>query len=683
MTPRKRGKQTRRRANSAPKQRPSARERLPGDARPPDVMEALFERLRSGAANVAGVTFQIAATAWVLSAGLTHSIPGFDVTSVVPEGFEDIDCQLRSGDSLLIQTKERGTGARAIALAEIAEIIAHAAEALGGDRRFAIVTNGKFGSSVPATGFTTSLQEYLLALPDGAQTYEELVHSLRRHLEQRGVMNVTSESLLKRTHLVATERDLAHETLAALETGLELHPAIASLVRADLLRDLGEIAARQREATVSTALRRTSSDVELLATRIRQAVDVSTLEEAVRAGVCEPADYVSAPAVDRAGFLAGVDVTPSHVAAGFDVVRPEETNAVLEGLSNRGDVVIAGPSGAGKSALLWRAARLVDFGVRIIRVLRVADAEDAELLVRHVRRNQPSTSMRLLVVADDLGRDRMAAWSDARARLREIEGVLVVGAVRREDLTPQISASAVVIDPTLTESAAQRVYDAFEEEGIPTALVRDEAVARADGLLMEFIALATRGQRLRDVLSVQVSTLQGADQRVRREALRLVCAAHLLGSPVPADALVRALGVDEATVGEAMARLAGEHLVVAEGQWWHGLHDLRTEVLFDLLHSAPPPTASMTYARALAVLPDAAQGPAARRAAVRIGRTVAAATPDLSPSDRLAAIEEALRPIAAVLRDELAAAAASARNDEGAAHAASLIEAADRLDTLA
>ena len=683
MTPRGRAKQTRRGVARPPKRARSARDRRMAAAPTPDRMELLFESLRTGAANVAGVTFQIAATAWALTAGRSDSIPGLDVMSVVPEGLEDIDCELGSGGSLLIQTKERGVGARAIALAEIAEIIAHAAEALGADRRLAIVTNGKFGSSIPATGFTTCLQEGLLALPDGDQTYHELVQTLQRHLDEKGVTDCKPEALLGRTHLVCTQRDLSHETLAALEEGLALHPAVASLVRAELLCDLGEMAARQRDATMSTRLRRTSTDVDLLATRIRQAVDVSTLEEAVLAGVCEPADFVSAPAQDRAGFLAGVDVTPAHIAAGFDVVRPEETNAVMEGLIDRGDVLIAGPSGSGKSALLWRAARLVDVGARIVRVLRVADARDVELLVRHVRRNQPSASMRLLVVADDLGRDRMAAWPDARDRLREMAGVLVVGAGRREDLTPQISGSAVVVDPILTESAAQLIYDAFEHEGIPTAMARDEAVARADGLLMEFIALATTGQRLRDVLSVQVGNLQGAVQRVRREALRIVCAAHLLGSAVPADAMARALNVDDATVSEAMSRLVGEHLLVAEGRWWHGLHDLRTEVLFELLHRAPPPTVSMTYARALAVIPDAAQGPAARRAAVRIGRMVTADTPDLSPSDRLDAIEEALKPIGAALRDALAHTAAKAHGDDSAAHAASLIEAADRVDTLA
>jgi hypothetical protein len=651
--------------------------------RPLHHLEQLFDSLRSGAANVAGVTFQIATTAWVLAAGRNGSISGLDVQSVAPEGFEDIDCELQSGHTLLIQTKERGIEARAIAAAEVAEIIVHAVPALRTDVRFAIVTNGKFGSSLPGIGFTATLDETLSALLDEGRSRTTLVDALRRELDEKGMTEATPESLLSRTHLVMTDADMSQQTLASLEEGIGLRPAVASLVRAELLRDLSELAAGQREATLTAVGRRTLTDLDLLATRIMQDVDVSTLEEAVAAGVCEPADYVSPPSVDLPGFFAGVDVGPSHIAARFDVVRPEESSAILNGLDDRRDVVIAGPSGSGKSALLWRSARLIDFGVRILRVHRVAVSNDVELLVRHVRRQKPTTTMRLLVVADDLGRDRMAAWPDARRRIGEIPGVLVLGAVRREDLTPEISASAVVIDPILTQSAATRIFDALEAAGVPTVMARDEAVAQANGLLMEFIALATTGQRLRDVLSVQVNKLGTPANRVRREALRLVCAAHLLGSPVPADALPEALSVDPDAAGDAMSRLAGEHLVIAEGRLWHGLHDLRTEVLFDLLHSTPPPTMAMTYARALAVLPDAAHGPGARRAAVRIGRAVADATPSLDPSQRLDSVLEALQPIADTLRLQLIHVATDGSGDDAAAYAASLIEAADRLDTIA
>ena len=101
---------------------------------------------------------------------------------------------------------------------------------------------------------------------------------------------------------------------------------------------------------------------------------------------------------------------------------------------------------------------------------RRADASDVELLVRHVRRQMPRDEIPVLVCADDLGRARMAAWPEARRRLSELPGVLILGAARREDLTPELSADATVIDPRLTDTAAGLIYDAVSSAGLPTVL---------------------------------------------------------------------------------------------------------------------------------------------------------------------------------------------------------------------
>ncbi len=93
-------------------------------------LEELFASLRSGAANVAGVSYQVAVSALLLASGRAATVPGLPVSAVRPEGLEDIDCLLNDGSLLLVQTKERGPGARSIAVAELADIIAHAAQAL-------------------------------------------------------------------------------------------------------------------------------------------------------------------------------------------------------------------------------------------------------------------------------------------------------------------------------------------------------------------------------------------------------------------------------------------------------------------------------------------------------------------------------------------------------------------------
>lgn len=647
-----------------------------------DEQADLFTNLRSGAANVAGVTFQIAVTGWLLASGRNWPKTDLDVVSVMPEGLEDIDCELRSHRKLLVQTKERGVEARAIGLAELTNIINHVAPALAIDMsaNFAVITNGRFGNGIPTTGFSSTLADALATSGNGAMR-TSLVEMLGKALVERAITVVDAAALLARTHLIIVDVDLAEVTLTLLEIGMKVHRAVASLVRAELLRDLSDLAGSQREATFASAGQRSLTELDALANRIQQAVNMDSLDEAVIAGVCEPADYLSRPSVDLVGFYAGVDVVPTHIAAGFDVLRREEATAVIDGLVARRDVTIAGPSGSGKSALLWRCAHLVlRDGARVLRILRARDDDDVELLIRHVRRQQPSEGARLLVVADDLGRDRMAAWPIARQRLFEIPGVFLLAAVRREDLTPGLSANSVVVDPRLTESAARSIYSAMEAAGVETAMAADEAVTRADGLLMEFIALVTTGRRLRDVLATQVESLRS--DRIRREALRIVCACHLLGSAVSADALPTALGVLPDVAGDALARLAGEHLLIADGQFWYGLHDLRVETLFELLHVSPPPSMSATYASALALLPAAAQGIAARRAAIRIARRFTEPLGDATPAARLTLISDSLAPIATALRDILKALVAE-RGNQASTHAASLIEAADRLDTVA
>jgi hypothetical protein len=69
----------------------------------PSNLAELFAQLRSGAANVAGVDFQVSLSVMLLSAGRTGSVVGLPVVAVSPEAFEDIDCHLADGSRLLIQ----------------------------------------------------------------------------------------------------------------------------------------------------------------------------------------------------------------------------------------------------------------------------------------------------------------------------------------------------------------------------------------------------------------------------------------------------------------------------------------------------------------------------------------------------------------------------------------------------
>ncbi|MET8134118.1 hypothetical protein ABZV24_19540 [Streptomyces sp. NPDC005251] len=656
----------------------------------------LFAMLRSGAANVAGVTYQVALSAMLLAAGRAGTVSGLPVRSVIPENLEDVDCWLADGVRLLVQSKERGPGAAAIANAELAEIVAHAAQALklsdesGADgpgtspTRLAVVTNGAFGSSLPVTGWEQTLDEALTLQPSGARVRQSLLTVLRAKLNDLGLDAGLAPLLVERTHLVRQDAPAA-ATAGLLEAGLGLHPAVADLLRARLLCDLSDVAARQRQTTFDTAETRTVSDLDAMAAQLMQEVSVESLEEALRAGVCAPLNFLTPSREDARIFYTGISVAPGHIAAELDVVRPHECQQVLEGLAERGHVVITGPSGSGKSALLWRCARLVEAGPRLLQVLRVETADDVELLVRHVQRVRPSGENRIVVCIDDVGRARTGAWADARDRLLALPGVTVLAAARQEDLTPALSRGAVLVDAALTSSAALEVYEAVQASGLPVQMAREEAVARAEGLLMEFLALVTTGHRLREVLAEQVAWFDEAQRDVEREVLRLVCAAHALGFETSAKALPAALERPRAEVERALHRLVGEHMLLGTGDGGlRGLHDLRTEVLLELLHEHALPPLGSTFAAAVLTLVPASRPQALRRAAARVARACARGAESGDATTRLTHVHFALKPLASCIAAQLSKpAGASQEGGDAALEAAALLEVADRIDTIA
>lgn len=646
---------------------------------------------------MAGVTYQVALSAMLLAAGRAGTVPGLPVTAVIPENLEDIDCQLADGSRLLVQSKERGPGTANIAAAELAGILAHAAlgiklsdEAAGAGpgatapgTRLAVVTNGAFGSSLPVTGWTQTLDAALTALPTGATIRQTLLTALKTQLKEAGMDEGLAPMVVERTLLVHQDAP-GQAAVTHLQAGLGLPPALAVRLQRELQDDLAQVAALQRQTTLVTAGSRTVGDLDAMATRLAQEIDLDALEEAVKAGVCEPVDFLTPSPQDARGFYEGVSVLPGHIAAGLDVVRPEESQAVLDALGSRGQVVIAGPSGSGKSALLWRCARLIEAGPQLLRVLRVETSSDAELLFRHVQRARPTEQNRVVVCVDDLGRARTSAWAEARDRLLGIPGVRIMAAARQEDLTASLSRGAVIVDARLTPSAAAEVYQAVRASWIAVEMAHEEAVARADGLLMEFLALVTTGRRLREVLAEQVDRL-GEDQRqVDRELLRLVCATHALGFETVSDNVPTSLGRSAGEVEGALRRLLDEHMITHIGVGGlRGLHDLRTEVLLELLHAQGHPVLGSTFAAAVMALGPAARPLALRRAAMRVAKSCGPVVNALGAEDLLTQIHYALRPLTGYIGEQLRSLSGQGPSGGAPARAAALLEVADGIDTLA
>lgn len=566
---------------------------------------------RKGASTVAGVTYQVAMTARLLVAGAVCELPIFSVT---PEGDEDVDCELNDGARLLVQTKDRA-GEDRVTVARVSDVLIHALAAL--DRspssRLALVTSGELGSGLSASGWEKPITDQLTA---------DQIEIIRRSLNSK--LGRSGEEYLSRFHIIRESWDLGWRTTDALSRKFDVPLGIAQLIHSRLLEDIALVASNQRSRARENAIVRRVSDLEAIARSILEKVDLSRLDEAISFGIVEPIDFTVPDTIEPEQFLQGIDVHPGHIAAGLDILRPVELDEACSALRRERSVTLLGPSGAGKSALLWRIAANIPGVLRRWRVLRLREA-DAPVLVRWVKLQEPSVHAPLLICCDDLGRPNTSGWPSALPRLLEIPGVLLLGAARQEDFHPELVRPWThTIEPKLDLDLARRIADALEKRGVTTRRDPQEAFELSGTLLMEFLSLLLEGRRLADVVGAQVDDRLGPDRATEREILRFVCAAHVLGLSVPADAL-RTLVGSRGDLTSSLARLSKEHLLVSTARdSWIGLHALRSEIIHQRLHDLPPPVESDTYSKLLEHLGPDDRAALIERCAARPGVRMAA-----------------------------------------------------------
>jgi hypothetical protein len=646
--------------------------------------DELFADLRTGATNVAGVAYQLSLAAYLLSAARVSSNELPAVVRVRPEGFEDVDCELADGSWLLVQSKQRGPGARSIGVAEAAKILAHAARVMGATdyksevSGIAIVTNGAFSDDLGTSGWNATLDQVRDASDPGS-----LTASLRRQLLDAGLAADLAPEILRIAHTVSTGNAVHQQTETALTEAYGLHPTVSSIARSQIVADLTQLSGSQRGTSVTGASVRTVNDLDSMIEVVVRDVDVSALDKAVQSGVCEFANFAIGSPDSEAQFFAGVRVVPGHIASDLDVVRYPETVRILDALKANRQVLIVGPSGTGKSGLLWRSASMAEDRAMVVRVLNVESESTAELLVQYIRQLRPAETRSVLVCIDDLGRDLSEHWPQARDRLLELPGVRILGACRQEDLLPSISAGAVVLDSRLDSTSADRIYERLRSSGVPLVTEPEEVLARADGLLMEYVAIATTGQRLRDVLKSQVQRLRESESSLTLDALAAIVALHTLGHSVDSDSLPAVLNASPREVSDALTKLHDEHLVTARfGTEWRALHDLRAEVLLDLLHVTPPPTLATTYARSIACASSDTRPILYRRAAVRIGRALVRQVSSNLPQ-ALSQVHQVFKPLKDALTKELLELVSGTLSPKSHALLRAHVEAAERLDVVA
>jgi hypothetical protein len=564
---------------------------MPTDVAPAETgLERIWRKARQGAANVAGVDYQVALSGWLL----VHARSGPVLAdSVRPEGFEDIDCLGPEGQ-VLVQAKDRVDGRWT--RGNMAAAIAHAQPVLqaASESRFVLVSSVPIGQGLIETGIAGSLSAL------DAEATAELLAAIK------AIRPEADEDLLARCALHSVSRqELTDQAIATLSKDFDVPPALAAIAFSVLLDDLQQATATQRSAGLNEATVRTPSDLDGLIYAVKTSIDFDALDAAEKAGLLRPVDFATPIEMDAEKFLLGVDVRPGHVAAGLDVLRSDELDQVFNSLRSATGLVISGPSGAGKSALLWRSAYELRSSMRLVELRRVAVNEVDEVL-RWLSENRPTPRSQIILCVDDLGRPELEGWPTLAAGLADLPGVLVLASCREEDLRPDfLRGELSLLRPSLDEKLAGEIAEQLVNRQVTLRHEPGEAFAESGGLLLEYVALLTTGERLERVVGEQVHDRLGPERTVERDILRLVCGAHLGGVGVPFSALGELID-DGDDMPSALERLRDEFLIRAtEDSAWVGLHELRSRAAHEALHRSPPPEEHETLNELLAVLQPA------------------------------------------------------------------------------
>ena len=543
---------------------------------------------RAGAHNIAGVSFQVAVTARLLLDGRAGELP---LTRATPEGSEDIDVEFSNETRALVQVKERSPTA-VFRRSDLAEALAKKSAALtqNARSRFVLATNATLGEGLAVTGWDQTLSQ-CLPRDEG----EKLAEQLEPYFDE-------PHEVLTRTHILMVERSVVEESRRDFAGILATQPSVAALAYARLIEQITEIAVRQRYATPNTAEWIAPSDLDTLVTRVLEAVDVKSLDEAVRAGIVEPVNFGVRANLSPKDFLAGVDVLPAHIAANLDLPRLAQVRELTDALVERHSALLTGPSGAGKSALVWRTARELAGHVRPYRLLRLLP-EDVPELSRWIRLQEPSKSFPLLLCADNLGRPLTAGWTSIAREFIDVPGVLLLGACREEDYRPELAVGrTTIVDPKLDRALATSIAETLANSQVSTVLDVAEAFEACEGLLMEFLSLLLTGRRLKQVVEEQVGARLTEERATEREILRYVATSHAAGVPLPANVLGTL--IPDQDLAHALYILHREHILVSDDESrWQGLHELRSTITRDFLHQFPPPTTATTIRHLVEHLP--------------------------------------------------------------------------------
>ncbi|MEX1200969.1 MAG: hypothetical protein WEB02_09300 [Methylophaga sp.] len=537
---------------------------------------------RAGSNAGRGFRYQDAVSAWLaVEIWAGQRAPAI----VIPEGGDDIE--LRGEATSFVQVKSRR-----VHLGDYTE-----GETVG---HIEDLWNRSFGSAPQPQRLELVLERDVAGL--SPLDDHPAVRAVEGSISTRLSKLKGASDLLPRTSLtVATSPQ--EWAISLIVDRLNCAPIAAQMCFAEMLVRVGSLADANGRLAPENYRGVSISDTETAIRDVLTAIDVDAIERALRDGVCEPVDFLTP--LDDPNFYLGVDVEPGHIAAGLVAERPRIRSALVEGIEKRRAALIVGPSGAGKSALMWETANTLRHTVRWFRIRRMS-AVDIPSLRQLVRTFRASEDSPLGFVMDDVGRNGPESWGALLKEAMSVPGVVLLGSVREEDvalIAERARAAEIRADPD--DELAERLWRELHEVEKTNWVGWREPWKMSDGLLLEYVHILTRGQRMHELLADQVAARVSDPKRsLELDILRTGAWAGAANAEVDASRLARALSVSEADLSRALQRLIQEHLVRSPAPGAvTGLHQLRSEELLQLTHQTTLPTLETSFVRTVASVP--------------------------------------------------------------------------------
>ena len=506
--------------------------------------EELWAETRHGAWSGKGYRYQDRFISLLLIKQWAGQIPnGY----IIPEGFEDVVLELENRE-IWVQIKSLKSGS--FSVKEVESIHKDI------DDKIARLTNEK--------------------------TFEVAIGLQRpcTSVAIKGVEHLLSNS--KQCIVVSEQPEL--EAISILVERLGVAEAIAENLFNGVSARVGKISDDNGTIVFDDRQKISTTDIERFILNYLETSDSSAIDIAFRKGVIEPVDFKT-PVEDPA-FYSGVKAQPGHIASGLIIDRPEQVEVIVQSFKLVRQVIVSGPSGAGKSSLVWLCANRMAKATRWFRIGSSATLDEVKEIQRFVRARNPNPDSSIGLVCDELNSTNIAFWHNLNEEILKLPNVILLGAVRKEDLSNlQGVRDAEIISVELDEELAKTLWQELQKREKTNWLHWKEPFEQSNGLLLEYTHILTQGKRLEILLQEQV---QQRENENRLDELRILRAASLITSlngEVEVSILLEVLEISPDKGAIALKRLLNEHLVRESVPGvLGGLHSLRSNALAKLTH---------------------------------------------------------------------------------------------------